>query len=59
MRLCFDPFAKLTLAREGPTSDMVFRIPQLIEHCSSIMTLEEGDLLLTGAHAFLALRASS
>jgi acylpyruvate hydrolase len=27
---------------------MIFRIPQLIEHVSSIMTLEEGDLLLTG-----------
>lgn len=26
----------------------MFRIPQLIEHVSSIMTLEEGDLLLTG-----------
>jgi acylpyruvate hydrolase len=25
-----------------------FRIPQLIEHTTSIMTLEEGDLLLTG-----------
>lgn len=25
-----------------------FRIPQLIEHVSGIMTLEEGDLLLTG-----------
>lgn len=27
---------------------MIFRIPRLIEHVSSIMTLEEGDLLLTG-----------
>lgn len=25
-----------------------FRIPRLINHVSSIMTLEEGDLLLTG-----------
>jgi 2-keto-4-pentenoate hydratase/2-oxohepta-3-ene-1,7-dioic acid hydratase in catechol pathway len=25
-----------------------FRIPQLIEHISAIMTLEEGDLILTG-----------
>jgi acylpyruvate hydrolase len=24
------------------------QIPELIKHCSSIMTLEEGDLLLTG-----------
>ncbi|KAJ2239523.1 hypothetical protein GGH97_004992 [Coemansia sp. RSA 475] len=27
---------------------MIFQIPQLIEHISSIMTLEEGDLVLTG-----------
>ncbi|GAA5868261.1 hypothetical protein JCM1840_005617 [Sporobolomyces johnsonii] len=30
------------------TNLMLYRIPQLIEHVSSIMTLEEGDLLLTG-----------
>jgi len=30
------------------TSDMIFRIPRLIEHISSIMTLQEGDLILTG-----------
>jgi len=34
--------------QNGTTSDMMFRIPKLIEHVSSIMTLEEGDLLLTG-----------
>jgi len=34
--------------QNGTTSDMIFRIPKLIEHVSSIMTLEEGDLLLTG-----------
>ena len=34
--------------QEGSTGDMMFKIPQLIEHVSSIMTLEEGDLLLTG-----------
>ncbi|PVF95942.1 hypothetical protein CPB86DRAFT_710215 [Serendipita vermifera] len=34
--------------QNGTTGDMIFRIPQLIEHVSSIMTLEEGDLLLTG-----------
>lgn len=27
---------------------MIFPIPRLIEHISSIMTLEEGDLVLTG-----------
>jgi len=34
--------------QNGTTADMIFRIPKLIEHVSSIMTLEEGDLLLTG-----------
>lgn len=34
--------------QDGTTADMIFRIPQLIEHISSIMTLEEGDLVLTG-----------
>jgi len=27
---------------------MIFRIPRLLEHISSIMTLEEGDVVLTG-----------
>ncbi|KAG6885878.1 hypothetical protein C0993_008397 [Termitomyces sp. T159_Od127] len=36
------------LKQDGVTSDMIFRIPRLIEHVSSIMTLEEGDLILTG-----------
>lgn len=30
------------------TDLMLYRIPELIRHCSSIMKLEEGDLLLTG-----------
>ncbi|KIS70605.1 uncharacterized protein UMAG_10876 [Mycosarcoma maydis] len=34
--------------QNGTTGDMIFGIPELIEHVSSIMTLEEGDLLLTG-----------
>ncbi|KAF8584093.1 hypothetical protein K439DRAFT_1171230 [Ramaria rubella] len=34
--------------QNGTTADMIFRIPRLIEHVSSIMTLEEGDLILTG-----------
>ncbi|KIJ44265.1 hypothetical protein M422DRAFT_60088 [Sphaerobolus stellatus SS14] len=34
--------------QNGTTSDMLFRIPQLIEHVSSIMALEEGDVILTG-----------
>ncbi|KAF8625755.1 hypothetical protein AX17_006781 [Amanita inopinata Kibby_2008] len=34
--------------QDGTTADMIFRIPRLLEHISSIMTLEEGDLVLTG-----------
>jgi len=34
--------------QNGTTSDMMFRIPQLLEHVSSIMTLEVGDVVLTG-----------
>ncbi|KAH8914350.1 hypothetical protein BT69DRAFT_1089979 [Atractiella rhizophila] len=30
---------------------MLWKIPALIEHCSGIMTLEEGDLILTGTPA--------
>lgn len=37
-----------TMRQNGNTKDMIFKIPQLIQHVSSIMTLEEGDLLLTG-----------
>ncbi|KAH7889333.1 hypothetical protein F5I97DRAFT_1923886 [Phlebopus sp. FC_14] len=36
------------LKQDGTTGHMIFRIPRLIEHISSIMTLEEGDLILTG-----------
>ncbi len=32
----------------GHTSDMVFSIPELIAYVSSIMTLEPGDVILTG-----------
>jgi len=34
--------------QNGCTSDMMFKIPALIEHVSSIMTLETGDVILTG-----------
>jgi 2-keto-4-pentenoate hydratase/2-oxohepta-3-ene-1,7-dioic acid hydratase in catechol pathway len=35
----------------GSTRDMVFQIRQLIAYASSVMTLEPGDLLLTGTPA--------
>lgn len=34
--------------QRGRTSDMVFGIPYLVEYISHIMTLEVGDLILTG-----------
>ncbi|KAJ2781899.1 hypothetical protein H4R18_002605 [Coemansia javaensis] len=36
------------IRQDGTTDAMLFRIPQLIEHVSRVMTLEEGDLVLTG-----------
>lgn len=37
-----------TLTQDGNTRDMVFDIPALIAHLSSFMTLNAGDLILTG-----------
>ncbi|GHJ84055.1 hypothetical protein NliqN6_0457 [Naganishia liquefaciens] len=34
--------------QDGMCSDMIFKVPKLIEHVSSIMTLSEGDLIMTG-----------
>ncbi|PKA54939.1 acylpyruvate hydrolase [Apostasia shenzhenica] len=34
--------------QKGSTRDMIFKIPFLISHISSIMTLMEGDVILTG-----------
>ena len=34
--------------QRAPASDMVFPIPMLLAHVSAFMTLEPGDLLLTG-----------
>jgi acylpyruvate hydrolase len=39
------------IKQNGNTSDMIFRIPRLIQHISSIMMLEKGDLVLTGTPA--------
>ena len=37
-----------TVRQEGRASDMVFGIPALLAYISGIMTLEAGDLVLTG-----------
>lgn len=34
--------------QDGRTCDMIFSVPYLISYISSIMTLETGDLILTG-----------
>nr|CAB3244220.1 acylpyruvase FAHD1, mitochondrial-like [Phallusia mammillata] len=34
--------------QEGTTKDMIFSIPYLISYISNVMTLEAGDVILTG-----------
>ncbi|KAJ8036558.1 Acylpyruvase FAHD1, mitochondrial [Holothuria leucospilota] len=36
------------LRQDGNTRDMIFKIPTIISYISKYMTLEEGDLILTG-----------
>ncbi|KAM9210532.1 oxaloacetate tautomerase FAHD1, mitochondrial [Trichechus inunguis] len=36
------------LRQEGETSSMIFSIPYIISYVSKIITLEEGDIILTG-----------
>ena len=36
------------MKQDGNTQDFIFKIPQLINYISLNMTLEEGDLILTG-----------
>jgi 2-keto-4-pentenoate hydratase/2-oxohepta-3-ene-1,7-dioic acid hydratase in catechol pathway len=36
------------LKQRGSTGDMLFDIPHLINYISGIMTLDEGDLIVTG-----------
>ncbi len=37
--------------QDGHTSQMIFKIPQLISHISQLITLEAGDLIFTGTPA--------
>jgi 2-keto-4-pentenoate hydratase/2-oxohepta-3-ene-1,7-dioic acid hydratase in catechol pathway len=39
------------LRQLGRTSGMVFKVPELIEYISSVMTLEPGDIIATGTPA--------
>lgn len=36
------------MRQDGNSKDMIFPVSKLLQHVSSIMTVEEGDLLLTG-----------
>ncbi|CAD5183084.1 unnamed protein product [Musa acuminata subsp. malaccensis] len=36
------------IKQKGSTKDMIFKLPFLVSHISSIMTLVEGDVILTG-----------
>ena len=37
--------------QESTTADLVFSIPELLSHLSSLMTLEPGDIVATGTPA--------
>jgi 2-keto-4-pentenoate hydratase/2-oxohepta-3-ene-1,7-dioic acid hydratase in catechol pathway len=37
--------------QDGNTRDLIFGVPQLVAHASSVFTLEPGDLILTGTPA--------
>ena len=36
------------LVQDGSTADLIFDIPALVAHVSSVMTLLPGDVILTG-----------
>ncbi|WP_345240875.1 fumarylacetoacetate hydrolase family protein [Pontibacillus salipaludis] len=48
MNLALRTYVNGTLEQEGSTKDMIFSVPYLIEYLSSFMTLNEGDVILTG-----------
>jgi 5-oxopent-3-ene-1,2,5-tricarboxylate decarboxylase / 2-hydroxyhepta-2,4-diene-1,7-dioate isomerase len=48
MRLALQTRVNGKITQSGNTSDMIFDVPTLIEHFSSFMTLQPGDLILTG-----------
>ena len=37
--------------QEASTADLIFSIPQLVAHLSTLMTLEPGDIVSTGTPA--------
>jgi 2,4-didehydro-3-deoxy-L-rhamnonate hydrolase len=39
------------LVQDGSTADMIFDVPRIVSHVSAVMTLEPGDLIITGTPA--------
>jgi 5-oxopent-3-ene-1,2,5-tricarboxylate decarboxylase/2-hydroxyhepta-2,4-diene-1,7-dioate isomerase len=48
MELGLRSFVNGEMVQDGNTKDMIFGIPELIEYLSEFMTLQPGDLILTG-----------
>ncbi|BAU28293.1 5-carboxy-2-oxohept-3-enedioate decarboxylase HpaG2 subunit [Aneurinibacillus soli] len=48
MNLALHTYVNGKLVQQGTTADMIFSIPVLIEYLSSFMTLNAGDVILTG-----------
>ena len=48
MRLDLQTTVNGKVTQNGNTRDMIFDVPTLIEYFSSFMTLEPGDVILTG-----------
>ncbi|MBM7646121.1 5-oxopent-3-ene-1,2,5-tricarboxylate decarboxylase/2-hydroxyhepta-2,4-diene-1,7-dioate isomerase [Scopulibacillus daqui] len=48
MNLTLRTYVNGKITQEGTTSDMIFSIPDLIEYLSGFMTLDKGDVILTG-----------
>jgi 5-oxopent-3-ene-1,2,5-tricarboxylate decarboxylase/2-hydroxyhepta-2,4-diene-1,7-dioate isomerase len=48
MNLALRTTVNSQITQEGHTRDMIFDVPTLIEYFSSFMTLQPGDLILTG-----------
>ncbi|UZJ79365.1 fumarylacetoacetate hydrolase family protein [Fictibacillus sp. KU28468] len=48
MNLALKTYVNGKLTQEGNTRDMIFDIPALIEYLSIFMTLNKGDIILTG-----------
>ncbi|WP_174296332.1 fumarylacetoacetate hydrolase family protein [Sphingomonas bacterium] len=43
------------LRQDSTTADMIFSVPEIIAHVSQVMTLEPGDLIITGTPAGVGL----